>query len=386
MTELPTHTADVIVVGGGIAGCAIARELATDHEVILVDKGQIAAGASARAAGIIGLERVYKTEPAISEYAEAFFESYDGTGQFSYTQRAYVSLVQEADAAIYQSEDGLGDDGGSVVFHGPERLRERYPLLKTSGVAGGLEYEVGPGHGWLDPFTFTMTLKDDAEERGATVVTHTPVTGLVTEGGRVTGVEVSDEELRAPTVVVAAGWRTPEFLDGIVGLPVRPYRTQCVVLDPGRDISDLPMGSYAEEHLYWRPELNGDLLVGGWSFAVDEPESASRSADAEFRNHVAEVVPQLFEGMERARFIDGWAGVDAATPDTRPIIDAPDDAPDGLVVATGFHGRGVMTAPVTGAAVRSLVTGEECPVPLGPFRVDRFDSRSTDFEFHSISA
>jgi glycine/D-amino acid oxidase-like deaminating enzyme len=74
-------------------------------------------------------------------------------------------------------------------------------------------------------------------------------------------------------------------------------------------------------------------------------------------------------------------------------VDAPGDRPDsdvtaprGLVVATGFHGRGVMTAPVAAAAVRELAGGRAAPFSLAPFALDRFDSQSRDFEFFSISA
>jgi len=159
------------------------------------------------------------------------------------------------------------------------------------------------------------------------------------------------------------------------------------VLDPGEALADdFPMGWIPGEHVYFRPEHNGDLLVGGWSFAEGDPDAASDSEDEAFRDHVADLVPRFLREADRARYVDGWAGVDGATPDTRPIVDAPGDAPDGLVVATGFHGRGVMTAPVAATAVRSLLGGESPPFPIDCFALDRFDSRSPDFEFESISA
>jgi glycine/D-amino acid oxidase-like deaminating enzyme len=146
------------------------------------------------------------------------------------------------------------------------------------------------------------------------------------------------------------------------------------------------MGWIPGSHVYFRPEVNGDLLVGGWSFAEDDPVGASEKADEEFRTHVAGLVPTFLDDLERAGFVDGWAGIDAATPDTRPIVDAPDDAPDGLVVATGFHGRGVMTAPVTATVVRDLLLDASPSLPHEPFALDRFDSRSAEFPFHSISS
>ena len=75
---------------------------------------------------------------------------------------------------------------------------------------------------------------------------------------------------------------------------------------------------------------------------------------------------------------------DTTTPDARGIIDAPDQGPDGLVVAAGFHGAGIMATDSIGTTVRSLVTGEDAPFPLEPFRLDRFDTRSDDFPFATL--
>lgn len=70
---------------------------------------------------------------------------------------------------------------------------------------------------------------------------------------------------------------------------------------------------------------------------------------------------------------------DAMSPDWLPIIDAPDDAPEGLVIATAFSGLGLTASPVAAAAVRELVDGYGAPFSLETFSLDRFDDRSSDF-------
>ncbi|MGM0718732.1 MAG: hypothetical protein ACQET5_16535, partial [Halobacteriota archaeon] len=70
---------------------------------------------------------------------------------------------------------------------------------------------------------------------------------------------------------------------------------------------------------------------------------------------------------------------DSATPDRYPIVDAPTEAPDGLVVATGTHGFGIMAAPTIGKAIRLVATDESGPFSVEPFSLDRFEDRSTDF-------
>ncbi len=377
----------VAVIGAGVTGCAVARELAPDHEVDVFDAGQVAGEATALAAGEITMLSSYDDHPEIGWHAVDFFREYDGTGRFSFAERPSIGLItpdREAEKRDYA--DWAAENGLPVTYLDAETAEQRYPRFDFADLAGALEHGVS---GFVDPYTFAVTLQRDAEADGATFHTDAAVTETLTEDGAVTGVRTADGRFDADHVVVAAGWRSRkvllEQLD--VPIPVRPYRTQCIVLEPEEPLSDsFPMGWYPGEHVYFRAEHNGDLLVGGWSFAEDDPGSASRNADEAFSQHVADLVPTFLEGFEGAGYVDDWAGVDAATPDTRPIIDAPADAPDGLVIATGFNGRGIMTAPVSATTVRSLITGESTPFPTEPFALDRFETRSDGFEFISISA
>lgn len=373
------------VVGGGVIGCAVARTLATDRDVTLLERGDIAGGATGRAAGEVTMAPSYTDVPAVAKHATRFFREYRGTAAFDYHETDSLELVAPDRAGEARRRvERLTGAGHDVAFLDAITVERHYPRFDLADYVGAVRHG---DTGFLDPYTLTTTLVRDATDRGATVRTGTSVTGIRVDDGTVRGIETDAGRLDASAVVVCAGWRTPAVVAGWVDLPVRPYRTQCLVFEPAEPLDpDFPMGWVPGEHVYFRPELNGDLLVGGWSYAEDEPETASTDADAAFREHAASLLPGFLRGFDDAGFVDGWAGVDGATPDTRPIIDAPADGPDGLVVATGFHGRGVMTAPVAATAVRSLLGGPEAPFPVELFSLDRFDDRSTDFEFHSISA
>ena len=375
----------VVVVGGGVIGCAAARELASDHRVLLLERDQIASGATARAAGEVTMQPSYTDYSEIADYATDFFRAYDGTGAFEYTETPSVELVTpDREDAARARVTRLRESGVEVAFMEPSAVESQWSWLDASPFAGAVRF-TDTGH--LDPYTLTTTLQSDAEARGARVETGVTATDILVDGEQIAGVETDRGTIRADNVVVATGWRANELLAPLLETPVRPYRTQCLVLRPESPIPDsFPMGWIPGEHVYFRREGNGDLLVGGWSSAEDDPAAASESADEAFRDHVAGLVPRVLRTDDAFRVVDGWAGIDGATPDTRPIIDAPADAPDGLVIATGFHGRGVMTAPVAGRLLRSLVADEESPFPTGPFSLSRFDSRSPDFEFLSISA
>ncbi|MGA9399827.1 NAD(P)/FAD-dependent oxidoreductase [Haladaptatus sp.] len=376
---------DVIIIGGGVIGCAIARTLASDYDVVVLERGQIAGEASALAAGEITMAPSYSDVPAIANHAIEFFRRYDGTGQFTFTECPSLELVTlDREGESRRRVKRLASKGIDVSFVEANQVEAAYPRFDLSEYVGAIKYD---DTGFVDPYTFAMTLKKDAASRGATFETKTTVTDIRTNSGEVQGVETTSGTYSAPSVVVAAGWRSEGFLRDYLQLPIQPYRTQCVVLTLENGlVTDVPMGWVPGEHVYFRPEQNGDLLVGGWSFAENAPEHASTNDDEAFRNHVATLLPKFMHGFERARFVNGWAGIDGATPDTRPIIDAPNDGPAGLLVATGFHGRGVMSAPVAATAIRTLITGSECSFPLDEFALDRFESRSPNFEFQSISA
>lgn len=375
----------VVVVGGGVIGCAIARALAHDRDVTVLERDDLASGATALAAGEVTMTPSYVDRPAVAAHANRFFRAYDGTGDFEYHASESLELVgPEREGEARRRVERLVDADLDVAFLEAPVVEDRYPRFDLSAFAGAVRHA---DTGYLDPYTLTTSLATDARERGAEIRTETSVESVVVEDGAVQGVATPAGQVDADVVVAAAGWRTPDLVAELVGLPVRPYRTQCVVLEPAEPLpGGFPMGWVPDGHVYFRPEVTGDLLVGGWSKAEDDPERASGDADEAFRDHVAELLPAFLRGFDRAGFVNGWAGVDGATPDTRPVIDAPADAPDGLVVATGFHGRGVMTAPVAATAVRALLGGEAAPFPTDGFAVDRFESRSRDFEFHSISA
>lgn len=380
--EQPNDDYDVVVVGAGIIGCMIARELAVDHDVLVVDKRGVAAEATGLAGGLIAPTMFYGDLPDAARHANEFIREFDGTNQFSFTERHRYDLLTAGEVEeARERADRLADQGFPVRYVDDEAVASGTDLIMDD-FAGALHYE---DTGWVDPYSYAVALKEDAEHRGAAFVVGPTVEDIVVENDAVVGIRTDDGVFRGETTVVAAGWRTPTLLDGIVEIPVRPYRTQCVVLDPGRELDDsFPLGRIGSRKLYFRPEHNGDLLMGGGRSLPSDPETASSACDESFKMRIADAVPELLEGFERARFVNGWAGVDGATPDARPIIDD-EVGPDGLVVATGFNGLGVMASPMAGGAVRSYVTGEPEPFSTDPFRLDRFDERSADFELYSTS-
>lgn len=367
------ESADVVVVGAGVTGCGVARQLATDRDVLVVDRSGVAAEATGRAAGLVAPTLFYKDAPDVARHANAFFREFDGTRNFEFTERDRYDLVTE-DGVSDASADAerLADLGFPVEFLDAEEIERRVPRFVVDNYAAGVHYG---DTGWVDPYSYTVALKRDAEARGATFAVGVEVTGV--EPGRV---ETTDGIVECADVVVAAGWRTRDLVDA--DLPLAAYRTQCVVLEPEEPLGDdFPLGRLGDRGLYFRPEHNGDLLIGGSHQRMADPTGASTQADESFEREIALTVPEILRGFDHAGLVNGWAGVDSATPDARPVV----DRVDGVVVAAGFNGLGIMISPAAHAAVTELVAEEEeAPFDRSVFALDRFEGGG-DFELTTTS-
>lgn len=398
---------DVVVVGAGAVGSAVARALAPDANVLLLDKTGVASEASGMAAGLTCPTLFAYKRPAEARHANEFLRSFSGTAGFTYDTRSRIELFRpEHESVARDLAAEMSAAGFPVSYRSAATLEERYASFDLRDWAGGVEIADA---GFVDDtYVYTKALAADAERRGATVRTGVEVTGPALDGGALVGVDTASGTIEAESVVFAAGWRTRDLLSEVVSIPTRPFLLQAASMDPPTELDEgFPLGRMASESIYFRPQHNGRLRIGGGEHLVDDPgERASGVSDPrhvedrmatrnvtaqeavddtvtdDFRDRAERVVPQFMIGYGSAADVpldDGWRGVDAATGDGEPIIDAPPSAPDGLVVATGFNGLGITKSPTAAAAVRELVTGDGAPFDVDRFRLDRLPD-STGFE------
>lgn len=373
---------DVVVVGSGVAGLGSAYRLAPDHDVLVIDAGAIGGGTSSRASGAITTPVDYPDLPAWSDHALSFFHDLDGTGVFSFEKRPYVRPVRSSSTEEIRTE--AAKDG--VTLMDPAEFTRRFPDVFTDleglGFDGVLCYEET---GTLDAVDLLATLRREAADVGVEFRPDTRVETVSTEGGTVTGVRTEFGNVAANHVVCAAGSGTRPLLADHVALPIRRFTWNVAFLEPTEPLdADFPLGGERERAFYFRPTPDGHLLVGTENLFAD-PDAEPFISEAA-RETITERVPELLAPAADASLVR-WEHcrlADASTPDTRAIIDAPAEAPNGLVVAAGFHGTGVMSIGSIGTAIRSLVTGEEAPFALDSFALDRFDTRTAEFSFGSL--
>ena len=378
----------VCVVGGGIVGLASAYYLADrGASVTLLEKGTLGAGSTDRAVGGIRAQFSSPENVDLSLAAMAVWDDFEAEFGTAIEHRRpgylFLARTEEVADALREAAEMQRDKGVPTETLSPADLGARWPALHTE------RYLVGTysaTDGFADPHLAVQGFSAAARETGVDIRTKTAVTDLPRKEGRVVGVETEYGPVDADHVVYATGWRTRDLLAEHVELPVRPMRWNAVVVEPTEPLPETcPLGSEGESRTYWRPTARGDVLIGGNEHLLADPEGTPMGVDGSFRDLVFEEVAPLLRGVAegRLRREDCCPTADSASPDGLPIVDAPTEAPDGLVAVTGLHGRGVMLSPVVGRTVRSLVTGEAAPFPVDPLRLDRFEDRSADFEYLS---
>lgn len=382
---------DVVIVGGGIIGCACAYELARRGvSVALLERSELAAGASGRNQGL------YTTplDPALAQMARV-------------SLAAYLELAEETPTPVMLDLEPCGwlalagDDEEAAL------AREEAEAAAALGVAGEhldaqavheLEPELAQGlEGWLlhdgyrlDPAALTIALAHLASNHGATVRHHLPARRLIVRSDRVTGVLTDDGVVDADTVVVAAGPWTPGLLETLdLHLPLFGLRGWLVRLRPaaplfsriletaGRVLHHEPTRppSAAEVTQGTPPADVGGLLhpmPGGAVLAGSSTEDAFAPGptDASVPGAIARAAVRLVPRLVDAAVESAWWGVRPVTPDWRPIVGEP--AP-GIIVATGHASWGVILGVGTGQLVASIVLREAPPFDPSPFDPRRFD-------------
>jgi len=397
MNERAEPAPTVAVVGGGAVGVTAAYDLAArGADVTLYERGELAAGSSGRAAGLLYDAYAEDVDAAVGARAIERFRTLDRTlPGFSVTPCPYVIAVREGDPdadAVPATVERMREHGREVSLVGPDSLGERFPALRTDDLAVAA---VAEGAGWTDPPSYVRALADRAASEGVAIETETPVAlGSRTEVGRELSIteggdgDGSGVETRAfDAVVAAAGAHTRSLLAAIgVAVPVVPYRVQALVAD---DAYDGPMTYDATADAYLRPHPDGLLAGDGTEPVPADPDDYRREADDWFREDVSTVLCERLAGAAAGRDSNlevsrAWAGLCTATPDGDPLVGpvgATGETDPALFVAAGWQGHGFMRAPAIGEVVAegvlSSLDGVAFDAPDSPW-IETFDPTRFD--------
>ena len=386
--QAPVTQSPVVVIGGGIMGCATAYYLGQRGiKALVLEKSTVASAGSGRSAGGVRAQCRDTRERALAIASIDLWQTLaaDLDADIEYEQSGNIRLAANAArlAQLAAEAEAERADGLTVEMWARDELYQHAPYL-GNGFIGG---KYCPIDGIANPGATTRAFADAARRLGASIWTQTEVTSIGVVDGQVTHVRVQRagqaQVIETPRVLHAAGPWTPA-LARTVGLEI-PIRPVCLPM-----AATVPVGALFREFLSAHdvgvtarpaPGNRGQFYISG--FADAEPTFVQEVTDEHLRGlrRVEEMIPAL-AGVPFERT---WAGLLDITPDEAPIL-GPVAGIDGYWLACGFSGHGFCLGPIMGKLLSEWLLDGTPSIPLSDFLLRRFSNGEAAWANHSASS
>jgi sarcosine oxidase subunit beta len=372
-------SADVVVVGAGVNGASTAFHLAEAgvKRVIVCEQRHVGAGATGKSGALVRTHYTNEPETRLAFASYSYFANWREIvgGDCGFRRVGLIVLAPrehrrhlEANVAMHRR---VGVDARVITA---AEARELDPSLNVDDVTH-VAYE--PDSGFADPNATAYSFVRAAMQRGAELRLDTPVRRILTEGGRVTGVETTEGTIAAPVVVVSAGaWANQLF--GPLGLDFGLVPSLARVTIFGWALDRAPNHpTYIDRinHTWARPHDASCTLIGVESRAAPvpaDPDTYPEAVGQEYAEACRAALVKRFPVMRHSTVRGNWQGVIMRSPDSVPIIDQI-PAYAGLFCMTGDSGTSFKTSPAIGKCLAEwIVDGAPKTVDLRPFRSTRF--------------
>ena len=371
-------SADVVIIGGGVIGLAIARGLALrgTREVCLIERGTLGAEASFAAAGMLlpqveadaeddFFKLACRSRDLYPSFAASLHEETGVDVELDTTGTLYLALNEHDHEEIEKRYGWQTHAGLAVELLNSAEARELEPCISESAF-GALRF---PNDIQVENRRLLAALANSVSNLGVEVLTETNVESLTIERSRIKGVQTSRGMIACDSIVVAAGtWSS--FLLRSSGCPdpaMQPVRGQMICLEAKpqltRHVIYSPRG-------YLVPRRDGRLLAGSTSENAGFAKRITAGGISSILQNALEISPAI----TTLPVVDTWAGLRPRPADGLPVLGACGEI-DGLFYATGHYRNGILLAPLTAELItEAIVAGATSPL-LAPFSPDRFSSQ-----------
>lgn len=368
---------EVVIVGGGIHGLATAYYLAKNHgitDIAVLESRYIGFGGSGRNTAIVRANQ--RTQENVPLYAEGLelwpvlTDELDFNLMFFNCGNLNLAHSESALNAFRMSVSTASFCGVRSELVDREQCRELVPALDVSDrprlpILGGMYHPPG---GVVRHDAVVWALAKGASAGGASIHQGVEVTGIDTEGTRVTGVRTTAGPIGCEKLAIMAGGYGASLCAMLdIELPVHPLTIQAMVTQPLKPFLHhvVSSGGY---HVYANQTLKGEIAAGAH---MDPQPNYTTDATAGYFKHQAEALADLMPCLKGVRFLRIWGGLADMTPDMAPILDA-NFAYDGLYLDCGWGYFGFKSGPVAGTYMAEFIAREEAPEILKPFALSRF--------------
>ena len=327
----------VVVVGGGVIGCAVAELLSRDrHQVTLLERDQLGSRASGAAAGELSPSSRPGDHQSLTLFPElvARIEKDSAMSVEYRVQQGLGPAFTEDEARARKTEPGRWLDAGEC--------RRLEPALSREAV-GAMLIE----HAHLTPPRFVRALGRAAVVHGAEIHEGAPAIGFDIGGGEIRGVKTADGAIPADWIVIAAGpWSREVAASAGIDVDVRPQRGQLAAIDAGSLI--------LRRSVFWSggylvPKGDGTIIAGG----TEEDSGFDDRPTVDGISTLLGLATTLVPALGQATLLRVWAGLRPLTSSGEPVV-AKTAAPN-VIVATGHHRKGILLAPLAAQQVANLI-------------------------------
>jgi sarcosine oxidase subunit beta len=364
--------ADVVIIGGGVMGCAIAYNLAREGlKPVVIEKSDIGGEASgANGGGVRQSARNLKEMPLAIESIQIYGQLHEELGMD-------LEYVREGNLRLCTSEEELDTMRTSVENQKAANLElemlDRKQVLSINPYIGDkvIGASFCPTDGHVNPFLVTYAFFQKAKSLGARMVTHEEVKDIRLQKNKVSAVITDKQTFETDLVVNAAGVAGRKVANMVgLDLPMRPVFSEAMITEPYPPLFKQMIG-HAKGLFYGRQTVHGPFFWGGF---VGTEQFIHREGKPLFHfigPAISNMVIDFFPILKEINVIRTWSGLIAQMSDAIPVLGYTEEVP-GFVFATGFSGHGFGLAPVIGRLIGELIMDCQTSIPISDFCFGRF--------------
>lgn len=372
------NTADVIIIGGGVIGCASAYYLSKKGiSCIVLEKNGIGHGGSSRNGGgvrqsardpreiPIAMFGVKNLWPTLSEELGVDVEYYKKgnlrLGKTPEHLKTLGSLTQGGVNAGLDVKMITGDEARAIC-----------PYMSEEVIGASW----CPTDGHANPMMTTLAFYKRARELGARFITGEAVLAIEKIKGKARRVRTTENTYEADTIILASGYESREIAHTVgIDIPMKKVLLEALVTEAQPKLFEQMLGT-AEADFYGHQSKHGSFVFGGTSGLEDYTTDPNRSVTTSYTApSVCRGIIKYFPMLKSAKIVRTWAGWIDECADKVPVISRVEEVP-GLILACGFTGHGFGISPAVGTLLSELAAGEETSVDLSALRYNRFAAKA----------